>query len=99
MAEESNLAKKAQALLAARMEPVKQLGQLLEDKAKKERELEDLANNIDKTYMRCLDAGWKADEMAELGIPKPGKRRAPKTAAAGTPADASLGRPQPPAAP
>lgn len=93
MAEESNLAKKAAALLAARMEPVKHLAQLLEDKAKKERELEDLANNIDKTYMRCLDAGWKADEMAELGIPKPGKRRATKASAS-----APAAPPPPPAA-
>ncbi|MDA0252832.1 MAG: hypothetical protein O2892_18380 [Actinomycetota bacterium] len=95
MAAESDLAKKAKALLDARMEPVTALGKLLEEKATKERELEDLVHNIDKSYTRCLEAGWKADEMAELGIAKPGKRRQPKAAAPAAPAPL----PPPPVAP
>jgi len=88
------LAKKAKDLLAARMATVEQLGGLLEDKRKKEAELDDLSNSIDKAITQCLDAGWKPDELAQLGIPKPGKRRAPKPAAA-----APVSSPPPSAAP
>lgn len=90
----NNLAKKAQALLAARLDTVKQLGNLLDQKAGKEKELADLADSIDKAITMCVDAGWKPDELAQLGIPKPGKRRAPKTAAA-----APVSSPPPAAAP
>ena len=93
MADDNNLAKKAQALLDARLDTVKQLGNLLDQKAKKEKELADLAESIDKAIAQCVDAGWKPDELAQLGIPKPGKRRASKpVASAATP-------PPPPAAP
>lgn len=88
------LAKKAKDLLAARMATVEELGKLLDQKAGKEKELADLADSIDKAITMCVDAGWKPDELAQLGIPKPGKRRAPKTAAA-----APVSSPQPPAAP
>ena len=64
------------------------------DKRKKEAELDDLSNSIDKAITQCLDAGWKPDELAQLGIPKPGKRRAPKPAA-----PAPVSSPPPPAAP
>ena len=87
----NNLAKKAQALLDARLDTVKQLGNLLDQKAKKEKELADLADSIDKAITMCVDAGWKPDELAQLGIPKPGKRRATKTA--------PVPSPPPPAAP
>jgi hypothetical protein len=89
------IAKKAKDLLAARIATVEQLGALLEDKRKKEAELADLANNIDKAITQCLEAGWKADELVQLGIPKPGKRRAPKIA----PAAAPVPPPPPPVAP
>ena len=88
------LAKKAKDLLAARMATVEQLGGLLEDKRKKEAELDDLSNSIDKAITQCLDAGWKPDVLAPLGIPKPGKRRAPKPAA-----PAPVSSPPPPAVP
>lgn len=94
MADDNNLAKKAQALLDARLDTVKHLGNLLDTKAKKEKELADLAEAIDKAITQCVDAGWKPDELAQLGIPKPGKRRASKPAAA-----APATPPPPPAAP
>ena len=95
MADNSNtLAKKAQALLDARLETVKELGSLLDQKVRKEKELADLADSIDKAITQCVDAGWKPDELAQLGIPKPGKRRQPKPAT--TPAGTA---PAPAAAP
>ncbi|MDQ1248841.1 MAG: hypothetical protein QG597_3215, partial [Actinomycetota bacterium] len=65
MADDNNLAKKAQALLDARLDTVKQLGNLLDTKAKKEKELADLAEAIDKAITQCVDAGWKPDELAQ----------------------------------
>jgi hypothetical protein len=82
MADDNDLSKKAEALLGARMATVKELGALLDKKAKKEKELVDLTEAIDKAVTQCVEAGWRPDELAQLGIPKPGKRRAPKPAAA-----------------
>jgi hypothetical protein len=90
MADE-NIAKRAgqlaQQLLKTRLEPVEALGALLDQKSRKEKELADLAEGIEKAYTQCLEAGWKADELAQLGLGRPGKRRAkPAAAPAGPPA-------------
>lgn len=70
MAKKNDFTKRANDFLAARLDPVKRLGELLDARAEKEAELQTLDADIEKAAQSCIEAGWKPAELTELGVPR-----------------------------
>lgn len=82
MAKKNDFTKRANELLAARLDSVKRLGELLDAKAVKEAELKSLDSDIEKAAQSCVEAGWKPAELVDLGVPRAAlPRRQTRTAA------------------
>lgn len=80
----NEFARRAQGLLNDRLESVTVLGDLLTQRAEREAALAQTDADIDKAVAKCLESGWTAKELDELGAPRAKSttrsRRAPRTA-------------------
>lgn len=70
----TDFAKRAENLLQGRLETIKTLGDLIDQRA-------ELDTRVEKAAQDALDAGWTRKELGELGVPVPrqtsGARRRP----------------------
>jgi hypothetical protein len=74
VAKKSDLAKRAENLLAERLTSVAALGELLDKKAEQEAGLADTDAAIDKAVQACVEAGWSQKELKDLGVDRPPAR-------------------------
>ncbi|MBY6388552.1 hypothetical protein HG717_32230 [Rhodococcus erythropolis] len=82
MAKKNDFTKRANEFLSTRLGPVQRLGELLDTKAEKEAELQDIEASIEKAALECIEAGWKPAELTNLGVPRTAiPRRQPRNAA------------------
>lgn len=70
MAKKNDFTRRANEFLSTRLGPVQRLGELLDTKAEKEAELQNIEASIEKAALECIEAGWKPAELTELGVPR-----------------------------
>jgi hypothetical protein len=67
---ENDFAKRAEDLLTARRDAVAELGELLVTRDEQAAALADTDARIEKSITACLEAGWKPNELTDIGVPK-----------------------------
>jgi hypothetical protein len=79
---ENDFAKRAEDLLTARRDAVAELGDLLATRDEQAAALADTDARIEKSITACLEAGWKPNELTDIGVPKTAMPKRPGRSAA-----------------